>query len=56
VLDSTFYPHVAGGCHLTRDTRAAIESAGFMVKRSRRFSFPTGTFGLPHILGTARRP
>jgi ubiquinone/menaquinone biosynthesis C-methylase UbiE len=55
-LDATFYPHVAGGCHLTRDTRTAIEDAGFTVQRSRRFQFPSGTFGLPHILGSARRP
>jgi ubiquinone/menaquinone biosynthesis C-methylase UbiE len=54
-LDATLYPHVAGGCHLTRDTRAAIEGAGFMVQRSRRFPFPPGRFGLPHILGSARR-
>jgi len=56
VLDKTFYPHLAGGCHLTRDTRAAIEDAGFVVQRSRRFPFPSGKFGLPHILGSARRP
>jgi ubiquinone/menaquinone biosynthesis C-methylase UbiE len=55
-MDATFYPHVAGGCHLTRDTRAAMEQAGFMVQRSRRFPFPPGRFGLPHILGSARRP
>jgi ubiquinone/menaquinone biosynthesis C-methylase UbiE len=55
-LDATFYPRLAGGCHLTRDTRAAIEDAGFIVQRSRRFSFPDGNFGLPHILGSARRP
>jgi ubiquinone/menaquinone biosynthesis C-methylase UbiE len=55
LLDATLYPHVAGGCHLTRDTRAAIEAAGFIVQHSRRFPFPTGRFGLPHILGSARR-
>jgi ubiquinone/menaquinone biosynthesis C-methylase UbiE len=54
-LDKTFYPRVAGGCHLTRDTRAAIDRAGFIVQRSRRFPFPPGRFGLPHILGSARR-
>ena len=56
VMDKTFYPHLAGGCHLTRDTRAAIERNGFIVQRSRRFPFPPGPFGLPHILGSARRP
>jgi ubiquinone/menaquinone biosynthesis C-methylase UbiE len=55
LLDATLYPHVAGGCHLTRDTRAAIEAAGFMLQHSRRFPFPPGRFGLPHILGSARR-
>jgi len=56
LLDKTFYPHVAGGCHLTRDTRAAIDRAGFIVQRSRRFPFPPGKLGIPHILGSARRP
>jgi ubiquinone/menaquinone biosynthesis C-methylase UbiE len=56
LLDKTFYPRVAGGCHLTRDTRAAIERAGFSVQRSRRFPFPPGKLGIPHILGSARRP
>jgi ubiquinone/menaquinone biosynthesis C-methylase UbiE len=55
-LDKTFYPHVAGGCHLTRDTRAAIDRNGFIVQRSRRFPFPPGPLGHPHILGSARRP
>jgi ubiquinone/menaquinone biosynthesis C-methylase UbiE len=55
-MDKTFYPRMAGGCHLTRDTRAAIERNGFMVQRSRRFPFPPGPLGLPHILGSARRP
>jgi ubiquinone/menaquinone biosynthesis C-methylase UbiE len=55
-MDATFWPHISGGCHMTRDTRAAMEQAGFMVQRSRRFPFPPGTFGIPHILGSARRP
>jgi SAM-dependent methyltransferase len=55
-LDKTFYPRVAGGCHLTRDTRAEIDRAGFIVQRSRRFPFPPGKLGIPHILGSARRP
>jgi ubiquinone/menaquinone biosynthesis C-methylase UbiE len=54
-LDATFWPRIAGGCHMTRDTRAAIEQAGFLVQRSRRFPFPPGPFGIPHILGSARR-
>jgi ubiquinone/menaquinone biosynthesis C-methylase UbiE len=55
-LDKTVWPRVAGGCHLTRDTRAAIDHAGFTVQRSRRFPFPPGRLGIPHILGSARRP
>ena len=55
-MDATIWPHMAGGCHMTRDTRQAIEQAGFIVQRSRRFPFPPGNFGLPHILGSARRP
>lgn len=55
-MDATIWPHMAGGCHMTRNTRAAIEEAGFIVQRSRRFPFPPGPAGLPHILGSARRP
>jgi SAM-dependent methyltransferase len=55
LFDKTFYPRLAGGCHLTRDTRAAIDRAGFSVQRSRRFPFPPGRLGIPHILGRARR-
>jgi ubiquinone/menaquinone biosynthesis C-methylase UbiE len=55
-LDMTVWPRVAGGCHLTRNTRAAIDRAGFTVQRSRRFPFPPGRLGIPHILGSARRP
>jgi hypothetical protein len=55
-MDATVWPRMAGGCHMTRDTRKAMEQAGFVVQRSRRFPFPPGRFGLPHILGSARRP
>jgi ubiquinone/menaquinone biosynthesis C-methylase UbiE len=54
-MDATIWPRMLGGCHMTRDTRAAIERAGFTVQRSRRFPYPPGRFGLPHILGSARR-
>jgi SAM-dependent methyltransferase len=58
VADATFWPRVAGGCHLARDTAAAIASAGFRIERSERFSFTPGppVPPLPHILGVARRP
>jgi ubiquinone/menaquinone biosynthesis C-methylase UbiE len=55
LMDATIWPRIAGGCHMTRDTRAAIERAGFILQRSRRFPFPPGAFGIPHILGSARR-
>lgn len=54
-LINPVYTRMSGGCNLHRDTGAAIEDAGFTVLRSRRFQFPEGRIGLPHILGTARR-
>jgi hypothetical protein len=33
------WTHLAGGCHLTRDTEAAIAAAGFVIERSERFIF-----------------
>ena len=57
VADATFWPRVGGGCHLSRDTGAAIEQAGFEVETSKRFSFTPGAPvpPIPHILGVARR-
>src|SRR5919204_2012562 len=52
------WPRVAGGCHPNRDTRAAIEAAGFELEDCDRFGFSPG-FPMPkiaHILGVARRP
>jgi ubiquinone/menaquinone biosynthesis C-methylase UbiE len=56
--DATFWPRVAGGCHLSRDTEAAIEQAGFEIQASRRFGFSPGSPvpPIPHVLGVARRP
>lgn len=48
-LDLTIWPHVAGGCHMARDTEAAITAAGFRIEEIHRFSFG----GMPHILGRA---
>jgi len=55
--DATFWPRIGGGCHLARDTGAAIEKAGFTVERSEEFLFSPGAPvpALPHLLGTARR-
>jgi ubiquinone/menaquinone biosynthesis C-methylase UbiE len=57
-LDATLWPRVAGGCHLARDTLAAIERAGFEIESSRRFPFGPSVRGpqVAHILGKARRP
>lgn len=57
LADATFWPHVAGGCHMSRDTKGAIEEAGFGVESIDRFSFSPGAPvpPLPHILGVARR-
>jgi SAM-dependent methyltransferase len=49
------WTRMAGGCNLTRETGRAIEDAGFQILHSRRFQFPEGRIGLPHILGVARR-
>lgn len=58
LADATFWPHVAGGCHLSRDTTAGIEQAGFQIMTCERFPFSPAPFlpPDPHILGTALRP
>jgi hypothetical protein len=56
LADATFWPRVAGGCHMARDTAAAIEDAGFAIERIERFPFSPGALvpSTPHILGLAR--
>jgi ubiquinone/menaquinone biosynthesis C-methylase UbiE len=55
-LDSSgVWPRLGAGCHLSRDTLAAIEEAGFTIERVRRFSNGRGPLGLPFVLGCARR-
>jgi len=58
LADATFWPHVAGGCHMARDTGSAIELAGFEIETCERFAFSPAPPIPPdaHILGTARRP
>jgi ubiquinone/menaquinone biosynthesis C-methylase UbiE len=58
IADRTIRPFVTGGCHVARDTLAAIEAAGFVIERGERFSFRPNPIDVtsPHILGTARRP
>jgi ubiquinone/menaquinone biosynthesis C-methylase UbiE len=58
IMDRTFWPHVAGGCHTTRDTTASIEQAGFEIEDCRRFGFSPAPLApsIPHVLGRARVP
>ena len=54
---SPLWSRLAGGCHLNRDTVAAIRTAGFDVKGVDRFGFSPQR-GLPataHVLGRAVR-
>jgi len=57
LLDATIYPALSGGCHLHRDTAAAITAAGFTITELDRFDFPATGFNpaAPHILGRAVR-
>jgi ubiquinone/menaquinone biosynthesis C-methylase UbiE len=57
VADATLWPLFVGGCHVHRDTVAAITAAGFVIEELDRFDFPPdqATPARPHILGTARR-
>ena len=48
---------IADGCHLNRDTAAAIERAGFEISALERFEMPAGAKVIrPAIQGTAIRP
>jgi hypothetical protein len=54
-LDATVWPHLFGGCHLGRDTAAAIERAGFSIEWLDRFLFPEARTPVSfHITGQAR--
>jgi hypothetical protein len=55
--DATVWPTLSGGCHLGRDTEAALESGGFRIERVDRFEFSVSALDpkKTHILGTARR-
>ena len=53
-LEATVWPHLFGGCHLSRDTTAAIERAGFSIRRLDRFLFPQARTPVSfHITGQA---
>jgi SAM-dependent methyltransferase len=52
------WTRLAGGCHVNRDTAAAIEASGFALERVRRFSFSLSVadrLASPQIVGLARR-
>jgi ubiquinone/menaquinone biosynthesis C-methylase UbiE len=51
-LTRTVWSHIAAGCHLDRDTGAAIAAAGFTVESAERVPYQ----GLAHLLGVARAP
>jgi ubiquinone/menaquinone biosynthesis C-methylase UbiE len=56
-VDRLFWPRMAGGCHTARDTRAAIQHAGFHIEECRRLSVKpcfAAVVVAPHILGAAR--
>jgi ubiquinone/menaquinone biosynthesis C-methylase UbiE len=53
---SRAWPWIAGGCHCSRDTVAAIQGAGFEVTRVQDIEFdPSWMITNPHVLGTATR-
>lgn len=52
---SGVWPKLGAGCHVSRDTLAAIESSGFVLGEHRRFMSGFGPFALPHIAGVATR-
>jgi ubiquinone/menaquinone biosynthesis C-methylase UbiE len=52
VFTVTVWKRIAAGCHMDRDTGAAIEAAGFVVESSERVPYQ----GLAHRLGIARAP
>jgi AhpD family alkylhydroperoxidase len=48
---SGIWPRLGAGCHLARDTAAAIEQAGFVIEGCRRVSAGL----VPHVAGVARK-
>ncbi len=58
-LDAVVWPHVSGGCRLSRDTMATLSAAGFVIQEQHRLG--SGGLGFldptaPHLSGLARRP
>jgi len=51
------WPHVAAGCHTSRDTIGSIERAGFSLVECRRFTFRPSVLAAPvspHVIARAR--
>jgi ubiquinone/menaquinone biosynthesis C-methylase UbiE len=56
-LEATVWPHLFGGCHLSRDTAAAIQRAGFTITTLEEFLFPAARTPISfHIAGHAAAP
>jgi ubiquinone/menaquinone biosynthesis C-methylase UbiE len=54
LLDATFWPRLAGGCHTGRDTLTALRRAGFTITRVERFLLPPARTPFSFfVLGTA---
>ena len=52
---SGVWPHLAGGCHCSRQTVEAIEAAGFEIDQIRRLELgPSWVVTNPVVLGVAR--
>ena len=57
-LADHIWPTLVGGCHTSRDTLAAITTAGFEVTSLERFRFPASRLpqpAAPHVLWMAQR-
>lgn len=50
---SGIWPRLGAGCHLSRDTVAAIAAAGFEVESLRRIASGPSGLGIPFVLGLA---
>jgi ubiquinone/menaquinone biosynthesis C-methylase UbiE len=58
-LADLLWPRLMGGGHTSRDTLAAITTAGFQITSLQRFRFPDSRLpqpAAPHVLGVAHRP
>jgi ubiquinone/menaquinone biosynthesis C-methylase UbiE len=58
LMDASVWPRLTGGCHASRDSATAIQTAGFSMERLHSFRFPETRIPFPtapHIVGVARR-